>query len=56
MPGQQPLGSIGQRFAEAVDAAMIGRDQSVLFRQPRGQAQARNARCGREPGGDQSAT
>jgi hypothetical protein len=38
---EQTLGSIGQGFAEAVDSAMIGRDQSIPLCKTRGHTQAR---------------
>src|SRR5208282_2251111 len=56
VPGQQALRSVGERFAEAVDAAVIGRDEAKVLRKARGHAQACDARCGRESGGDQLAT
>jgi hypothetical protein len=55
MPGQQSLGGVGQGFAEAVDSAVIGRDQSIVSREALGHAQAENACRGRESGGDQFA-
>src|SRR5271165_6728956 len=53
--GQYPLRRIGQRFARAIETAMIGWDQSITLRKTVGYGQARNARCCRDPGGDQFA-
>src|SRR5271170_5676508 len=49
---EQPLRSVRQRFAEAVDSAVVGRDQAVLLRNASGHTQARHARRGRESGCD----
>ena len=50
------MGSISERFAEAVNSTVIGRDQSILLRNARGHAEARYARGGCESAHDQFAT
>src|SRR5947208_739482 len=56
MAGHQgPLGGIGQSLANAVDAAMIGRDQAVSIGEAGGDGQAGCARGGCQSSGDEFA-
>src|SRR5207248_2115955 len=53
MPRQQPLRGVSQRFTEAVNSAMIGRNQAILLRQARCHSQSRCTRGRCESGYDQ---
>ena len=55
MPREQPLRSVVEGFAEAIESAVIGWDQPIPLRKACGYSQARCAGCGREPGSDQFA-
>src|SRR5215469_600287 len=51
----EAMTGIGERFAEAVNAAVVGRDEAILFHEVRGNAEAREARDGAEAGEDEFA-
>src|ERR1700736_6630113 len=52
---QEPLHRIGQGFANAVNAAMVGRDQAVSIGEADSSRQARGARRSRQASRDQLA-
>ena len=56
MAGEQSLGGVGERFAGTIDAAAIGRDESVAVGEASSYGKARNASgCGKAGGDELSA-
>ncbi len=47
---QKPLRGVGERFAGAVESAVIGRDQPIMLGQAGGCSQSRDARRGSKAG------